>query len=132
VTHIFYDVPPGTNTSQWFLSSDVDPNTLTVPGARGATAHADWFGAWNKEINKEWVDNCSNVPGAACGEGHLESVANNITNPDARALVIREDWDGGQIETLPLRDIYNQMCSAANERPYSPANGGINAAYCRP
>lgn len=132
VTHIFYDIPAGSDTSRWHLSSDVDPDTLTIDGARGSSAHADWFGAWNKDINKEWVDNCSNVPGASCGEGHLESVASDPFRTNARALVIREDYDAGQIPTLRLEDIYNEMCSAASERPFSPANGGINAAYCRP
>ena len=129
VTHIFYDIPPGTNTANWHLSSDVDPATGNLKGARGATAHADWFGGWNKEINKEWVDNCSDVPGAECGEGYLR---NAYSNPNAKALVMREDWDAGQIHSIPLQQIYEQMCSAASTRPYNPANGGRNAAYCRP
>ncbi len=131
VTHIFFDIPLGETTADWYLSSDVDSKSRQLANEPGASAHADWFGAWNPEVNKEWVQNCSNTPAAGCGDAYLESYRNG-QEATAKALVIREDWDYGQIDSIPVEDIYNQMCSNAEHHPYNPANGGMEAAYCHP
>jgi len=50
------------------LSSDVKPDGRIMPG--GTTAHADWFGAWNRDAMDLWVDNCNNTQ-ADCEIGLL-------------------------------------------------------------
>jgi hypothetical protein len=44
------------NTRNWYLSSDrMNPAS---PAPNGSTMHADWFGAWDNDIQNRWVDNC--------------------------------------------------------------------------
>ena len=45
-------------TSGWHLASDEMPGMATM--RPGSTFHADWFGAWDDEVMKMWVDNCIN------------------------------------------------------------------------
>ena len=66
---IFFDIPPGEDTSTWYVSSDVNLDGSIKPG--GTTLHADWFGAWHRDTVNMWVDNCSNVAGAHCAQGLL-------------------------------------------------------------
>ncbi len=134
VTHIFYDIKPGDDTSKWFLSSDVDADSRVQTQPGGSTAHADWFGAWNKQINKEWVDNCSNVLNAECGSGLLADPEGD-PDSDVRALRLRNDFVTGYNSPkarIPVKDIYDQMCSQSETKPYSSAQGGALAAYCKP
>jgi hypothetical protein len=43
-------------SSQWHLSSDhMNP---TDPAPNGSTFHADWFGAWDNDIQDRWVTHC--------------------------------------------------------------------------
>ena len=125
VTHIFYDIKKGEDTSTWFLSSDIDPNTRALKAKRGATATAGWIGAWNKEINEEFNKNCNNKAGAECAAGLLADTAS------PRALRLRNDWITGP-HRIPLKDIYEQMCSAHKSKPFDSKAGGALAAYCRP
>ena len=53
-----YSVPPGTNTSAWHLSSDVNPTTKQVANG-GSTMHGDWMNGWNTRINEQWNQNCT-------------------------------------------------------------------------
>jgi len=128
VTHIFFDIAPGEDTSGWFLSSDVDSVTRSIANSRGSTAHADWFGGWNKEINRTWVANCNNTYDAECGHGIL---GDPRKNPNVKALKLRKEWISG-VHRIPVEDIYEQMCSASDQIPYSASSGGSVAAYCRP
>ncbi len=134
VTHIFYDIKPGEDTSKWFLSSDVNPKNGDLPMPGGQTAHADWFGAWNKEVNKEWNTNCSNIMDAECASGLLADPEGD-PNSDVRALRLRNDFITGYNSPkarIPVKDIYEQMCSKADTEPFDPAQGGKQAAYCHP
>jgi len=45
-------------TSGWHLASDEMPGMATM--RPGSTFHADWFGAWDDEVMKMWMDNCIN------------------------------------------------------------------------
>lgn len=40
------------NTAAWRLSSD------TSTAARGASFHADWFGAWENSVQETWTQEC--------------------------------------------------------------------------
>jgi len=52
----WYSIVTGDDTSKWTLSSDaMFPN---LP--KGATLHADWFGAWDDTVMAMWMDNCIN------------------------------------------------------------------------
>jgi hypothetical protein len=130
VTHIFYDIKLGEDTSTWFLSSDVDRATGALTSAgRGASAHADWFGGWNKQVNKEWVDNCSNIQNAECGAGLLAD-PNNKPNP--KALRLRHDWIAGVNNPkarIPVTEIYQYLCPGG--KPIDTTGAAAPAAYCQ-
>jgi hypothetical protein len=42
--------------NSWHLSSD----EMAMPMMPGSTFHTDWFGAWDDEVMKMWMDNCIN------------------------------------------------------------------------
>ena len=65
-----YSVPPGTNTSNWHLSSDVNPSTGAIAEG-GTTSHGDWFNGWNPTINEQWNENCTRTLWD-CAQGGLE------------------------------------------------------------
>lgn len=48
-------------TSDWFLSSDVDPVTNSVQEPRGGSAHGDWLNGWHPLINQLWVQTCTEI-----------------------------------------------------------------------
>jgi hypothetical protein len=52
--NIYYDVPPGTKSSEWRLASDMYDASL--PG--GYSAHGDWFEGWDREVAETFVKNC--------------------------------------------------------------------------
>ena len=54
------------NLGTWRLSSD-DMMPGTVPGT---TFHADWFGAWDNQVQAMWTDNCINKL-LNCSAGNL-------------------------------------------------------------
>lgn len=63
------DTSPTANT--WYFSSDRTPGvTWLTPGT---TFHADWYGAWDDETLKTWLDNCIdkhlNCSGGDLGNG---------------------------------------------------------------
>ncbi len=130
VTHILYDVKQGEDTSTWFLASDIDPTTRTRgTTVRGSSAHADWFGAWNKQINAKWNKNCNNILNAECTGGWL---ADPIYTPNPRALRLHKDWVSGADtpnSRIPVADMYNYLCPGG--KPLSANNGYENAAFCR-
>lgn len=47
--------PSDGNTQNWYVSSDRMPG-MTHPN--GSTYHADWFGAWDNEIQETWTQEC--------------------------------------------------------------------------
>jgi hypothetical protein len=52
--NIYYEVPAGTRSSQWRLSSDMYDSKL--PG--GYSAHGDWFEGWDRQVAETFVKNC--------------------------------------------------------------------------
>lgn len=137
---INYVVEPGEDTSDWFLSSDVDPNSVTgTPQLRanpGGTHHADWWGAWHPDINREFVDNCVNyADGAAsgCGFGYLSNGGPNGNSPaGGRALRYRPQYDrpgdSGTVK-VPLESLFAQLCA-----PLGPSHNystPMSGAWCK-
>lgn len=45
-----------TSRRTWYFSSDRMEGM--TPQVSGTTFHADWYGAWDDDILKEWTDNC--------------------------------------------------------------------------
>lgn len=120
---IRYIVEPGDDTRGWYLSSDVDRATLAK--SRGGTVnHGDWWGAWNKQVNKTWVDTCNNVQGASCGYGFLDGKSID-ESPNGPALRYREKYVGIPTK-LPAQSIYNALCSKARTLQKTE-----QAAYCQ-
>jgi hypothetical protein len=52
--NVYYDVPAGTRSSEWHLSSDMYDQSK--PG--GYSAHGDWFEGWDRDIAETFVKNC--------------------------------------------------------------------------
>lgn len=142
---INYVVMPGEDTSSWYLSSDVDKTSVgTTPrltGTRGSMHHADWWGGWQKDINKEWVDNCVNYKdpsGAAadCGFGYLSNGGpNNATPYPGRALKYRPQYDtqGNSANyKVSLNSLYSQLCIPLNPTHAYNQNAPMSGAYCKP
>ncbi len=125
-----YVVDVGENTSDWFLSSDVNPDTLTLDEAGGASVHADWWGGWHKQTNQTWIDNCVNRASATssgCGFGYLTDGGPNGGSPsDGPALKIRPQYDGPH--KVPAEQLLQELCPADGKTYNTPAD----AAYCAP
>jgi hypothetical protein len=136
---INYVVEPGTDTSQWFLASDVDISTLDdeipslVAGGAGSTHHADSWWGWHTAINGEWIDNCVNFknPSAdsGCGFGYLSDAGDDNQNPlPGRALVRRENYPGPW--TVSASQIFTDLCVPLGaEHAYQTER---HAAWCKP
>lgn len=52
--NIYYKVPPGSNSAQWRLSSDMYDQS--IPG--GFSAHGDWFEGWDRQVAETFVTRC--------------------------------------------------------------------------
>ena len=138
---INYVVEPGEDTSDWYLSSDVDPASIgsggSFSGQRGSTLHADWWGGWHPEINREWIDNCVNFRDPSgtptgCGTGYLSNAGPDNQNPTpGRALIQRDDFDtvgNSSSYKTPIQTIFNELCAPLNPgRFYTNA---LEATYC--
>ncbi|MEM7323558.1 MAG: DUF1996 domain-containing protein [Actinomycetota bacterium] len=136
-----YVVEPGEDTSDWFLSSDVDPASITgtprLHATPGGTHHADWWGAWHPDINREFLDNCVNYADGApsgCGFGYLSNGGPNGNAPSGgRALRYRPQYDrpgdSGTVK-VPLESLFAQLCA-----PLGPSHGyssPMTGAWCKP
>lgn len=132
--HIHYPLDEGETTANWYLSSDVDKATFTK-GVGGASIHADWWGGWNKSINREFLDNCvlksatATDDGPDCGFGYLSDGGNNRNNNPlpGRALKFRPQYTGPT--KIHASEIYNQLCKPYTSRPYTKPE---DAAWCTP
>ncbi|MDH5289017.1 MAG: DUF1996 domain-containing protein [Acidimicrobiia bacterium] len=125
-----YPVEPGENTSDWYLSSDVDPTSKALrPGPRGASNHADWMSGWNKATNKMWIDNCVNFrtsEPSGCGFGYLTNGGPDGNNPQpGPALKYREQFTGPF--KVPASQIVAELCPGGGNLANATA-----AAYCKP
>lgn len=130
-----YRVDPGENTNDWFLSSDVDPDGFEIQGPRGASLHADWWGAWHPDINEEWLDNCVNVGwnpgsgiGSGCGFGYLSDGGPDYAAPlPGRALSRRPEWNGNH--KIPLATLFGELCEPHDpDHSYGTPESG---SYCK-
>lgn len=115
---IFYDIKPGDNTSQWFISSDVDRATGAKNSSRGASVHADWFGGWNKEINAMWVKNCNNKPNTDCQDGLL---GGSTSDP-----ALKKHAEYPTPAPISGKDLLAKLCTSGKQ--YTKPT---DAAYCR-
>ncbi len=126
-----YRVDIGENTSNWYLSSDVNPTTFVKDKTGGASVHGDWWGGWNKTINQTWINNCVNYvdPTGApsgCGFGYLSNGGPDGNNPlPGPALKYRKQYTGPY--KVNAQTIFNDLCTTP--RAY---NGPASAAYCNP
>jgi hypothetical protein len=78
-------------SSQWHLSSDEKPDGTRWPS--GTTFHADWFGAWDPDVQLLWTDTCINGL-LNCSTGQLG---------DGTALDGLPDYDGPNVLAAPAR-----------------------------
>jgi Domain of unknown function (DUF1996)/Ricin-type beta-trefoil lectin domain-like len=152
---IAYPLEPGETTAGWYLASDVDPTTRLRTKARGSSVHADWWGAWNPQINKRWIDNCVNFKtdrngdgqddvDHGCGFGYLtdggpevkvdangnpvlDANGNTITTPPfaGPALKYRQQYTGPI--KVAASTLYNELCPGG-----APISTATAAAYCKP
>ncbi len=138
---ISYVVEPGENTSDWYLSSDVDASTIhtggELNGAPGSAHHADWWGGWHPTINQEWLDNCVNYvnpsgEASGCGEGYLSDGGVDGLNPlPGRALKYRQDYDTlGESASYkrPIQTLFTELCLPLGPGRYYTTPAA--AAYC--
>ena len=123
---IRYDLGEGEDTSDWYLSSDVDPETFQIREPSGGSFHADWWGGWNKEVNQTWIDKCTNVEGAGCGVGYLSDGGPDNKNPlPGDALKVRSAYQGPM--KVRAETLFRELCTAKRG-----LNSATDAAYCRP
>lgn len=114
----------GGNSNTWFLSSDVDRASTTIPGARGGTIHGDWFGGWHKGTNKLWVDRCNNVPSTDCETGYLGGRLPSETQYPA--LKFRKGFYNGT-NSYPGKELFKALCTNTAKQVTKPES----IAYCR-
>ncbi|NVD45760.1 DUF1996 domain-containing protein [Qipengyuania atrilutea] len=77
-----------TDLKTWYFASDrVEGKPAHVSGS---TFHADWFGAWDDDVLKQWTDNCIDKL-LSCNDGNLgngQMLQNNeLTKSDTPRLV---------------------------------------------
>lgn len=126
-----YKVDIGENTSNWYLSSDVDPTSFgTAKAQGGSTIHGDWWGAWNPKVNEMFINNCvklSTGTPSGCGFGYLTDGGPNGKAPkDGPALKIRQQYTGPH--KVPASQIFAELCP----KPSHSFNRAEDAAYCAP
>lgn len=140
-----YVIEPGEDTSQWYLSSDVDAksssSTPKLIDKRGSMHHADWWGGWNEEINKEWVTNCASyiapnrVP-SDCGFGYLSDGGPDGNSPrPGRALKYRPQYDtpgNSSHYKVPMSTLFNELCKPLGPSHSFNPNNAMTGTYCKP
>jgi Domain of unknown function (DUF1996) len=126
---IAYPLETGETTEGWYLASDVTRATLKRSGVGGTSVHADWWGAWKPEINKQWVDNCVNLKkdvDHGCGFGYLTDGGPDNDKPlPGPALKYRQQFVGPL--KVPAATLYRELCDATK-----PLSAPEQAAYCKP
>ena len=145
VYYINYVVEPGDDTSDWFLSSDVDETTVgeeqPTVAVRGSTHHADWWGAWHPDINQEFLDNCVNFQQqdgtpSGCGFGYLsDGGPDNTVDPlPGRALQYRPEYDtvgDSNSYYVPLATLFTELCQPLGPaHTYVAADAPAKGAWC--
>lgn len=79
------------NTQNWYLASDRMPG-MTHPN--GSTFHADWFGAWDNQVQETWTQECIREM-RACVFGEL--------GDGTRLRDYRGDYSGPSVVDPPPR-----------------------------
>lgn len=74
-----------TSRRTWYFSSDRMAGM--TPQISGSTFHADWFGAWDDEILKEWTDHCIDKK-LSCASGLLGS-GRKLSEREAAAVSMK-------------------------------------------
>lgn len=128
----FVNYPLGENEdiSDWFLASDVSPDTFQLSGERGDSIDGKWWGAWRKDVNQQWIDNCvnhqANGERAGCGFGYLTNGGPDGKNPwPGPALKYREQYTGPI--KIPVEQIFSQLCDTDRT-----LTSDASAAWCNP
>ena len=126
---IAYPLEVGETTQGWYLASDVDPSTRKLAKTPGSSVHADWWGGWNPEVNKTWIDNCVNFKTdkpSGCGMGYLSDGGPDNDNPyPGPALKFRQQFEGPI--KVPAATLYQELCGAG-----ATPKSATGAAYCKP
>lgn len=113
------------DSSSWFLSSDVNKASGTIQGTRGQTIHGDWYGGWNKEVNKLWVDRCNNVSSTDCETGYLGGRLPSETQYPA--LKFHDNYSSNGIDSYPGKELFKAICTNTAKSITKPTD----LAYCR-
>ena len=95
----------------------------TAITSRGYSLHGDWFGGWNCEVNKRWIDNCVNIVDTDCDEGLLADPRRR--NSNAKGLKIRPQYSGEM--GIPGDAVLKELCPA--DKHFS---GQTSVALCQP
>ncbi len=129
---IAYPLEPGETTAGWFLSSDLNPLTLQRNAVGGSSVHADWWGAWNPQINRQFLDNCVNFKKEGedhgCGFGYLSNggpEANGAPPLPGPALKYRQQYTGAT--KVSAATLFKELCD-----PNLSMSSPQRAAYCKP
>ncbi len=127
---IAYPLAEGETTEGWFLASDVSPENFQRTGAGGSSIHADWWGGWHPDINKQFIDNCVNLKKTGvdhgCGFGYLTDGGPDGLKPfPGPALKYRQQYTGPI--KVPARTLFRELCDTN-----TALNSPERAALCKP
>jgi hypothetical protein len=127
---IAYPLEDGETTEGWYLSSDVNPLTFQRTSVGGSSIHADWWGGWHPDINKQFIDNCVNFKRQGvdhgCGFGYLTDGGPDGLKPyPGPAMKYRQQYTGPI--KVPAQTLFRELCDP-NEAMSSPQR----AAFCKP
>jgi Domain of unknown function (DUF1996)/Ricin-type beta-trefoil lectin domain-like len=127
---IAYPLEDGENTEGWYLSSDVSPVDFQRNPVPGSSIHADWWGGWHPDINKQFIDNCVNYKGVGvdhgCGFGYLTDGGPDGLKPyPGPALKYRQQYTGPI--KVPASTLFRELCDASQT-----LSTPQRAALCRP
>jgi Domain of unknown function (DUF1996) len=127
---IAYPLEDGETTEGWYLSSDVNADTRQRNTVGGTTIHADWWGGWHPEINKQFIDNCVNLKKTGvdhgCGFGYLTDGGPDDNKPlPGPALKYRQQYTGPI--KVPAATVFRQLCDSK-----TALDSPERAAYCDP
>ena len=107
------------NTDQWWLSSDVNPQT-GERAPNGSTLHGDWFNGWNPALMDEIFENCI---------GRLAECSWDLVQSNHRLIQVEHfgrthsaAYSGPR--EIPASDVSNLLC------PGDTFDGANDVAYC--
>lgn len=139
-----YNLEIGDDTSDWFLSADIDPSTIgtanpsIIPDGPGGAHHGDAWFSWDDATLQMALDNCinfTNSPTASgCAEGFLTDGGPDSANPlPGPSLNLRTQFDTApnpSVIKVPASQIFAELC-----QPLGPSHSFAidrHAAYCKP